>query len=72
MNGEGLFDFIKGVDENFARTLLSISEDQIRAFMANDPILSKAVVLPNFDQVLGELMEYMHPEGEPQAIVTPN
>ncbi|HLJ17964.1 MAG TPA: hypothetical protein VKV15_25935 [Bryobacteraceae bacterium] len=71
MSGEGLFDFIKGVDENFARTLLTISADQIRAFMAGDPILSKAVTLPNFDQVLGELMEYMHPDGEPQT-VTPN
>jgi len=71
MTGEGLFDFIKGVDENFARTLLSISEDQIRAFMAGDPILSKAVTLPNFDQTLAELLEYMHPNGA-EVTVAPN
>lgn len=62
MSGDDLVAFISGVDESMAQTLKVVSEDQIRQFFANDPILSHALQSPNFDQVLSEVVFYLHPE----------
>jgi hypothetical protein len=60
--GDQVYNFISGANPMFAAMLANANEVQIREFLASNPILKEALALPEFDQFLSELLEYISEE----------
>jgi len=58
-DGEALIDFLSGNrQERFISMLVSLPEADVAKFLANDPILARAVAHPDWKQVLEEARRY--------------
>lgn len=58
-----VLDFIDGAAPQIGAMLTSATEDQIRGFLASDPILVEVTRLPHFEAYLQDLMAVLEEEG---------